>query len=281
MIRTIQIAIFILATFLLTSCSHQSDNNITANLKIKDLAPTNPDGSPKMNRLKTLNLDLNVVEIPMENFNKLNDVRRALKIRPIQFNNYLAFSDNSFSAYYGKNQMLSTVYDLLGMAGAQNLTGTAIMLPDGESQDILITPLPQMQIVSFSGIDGSPESARVGPGAIAMHVSVKKVQSLDEAGTVTMYPVFTVMASNTISELSLREKLRDFSFTSAALRLDMTPGDFIVLAPESLITDQTTLSGLFFCNLNGTMFMNIGQNKLPERKPSVRIYILTCLGMNL
>jgi hypothetical protein len=279
--RTIHIAILILPVLLLTSCSHPSDNNITDHLKIKDLAPTNPDGTPEMNRLKTMNLDLQVLEIPTENFNKLNDIRRTLKIRPLQFYNYLAFSDNSFSAYYGQNQTLRTVYDLLGMAGAQNVTTSEIMLPDGESQDLTIVTLPQMQTVSFSGIEGSPEAARVGPGAIVMHVSVKKTQSLDDAGTVTIYPMFTVMSSNTISELSMREKLRDFSFTSAALRLDMKPGDFIVLAPESLITDQSTLCGLFFCNPYGSMFMNFGEKKLPERKPSVRVYILTCVGMNL
>ncbi len=281
MIRTIHIAILILAALLLISCSHLSDNNVTENLKIKDLAPIKPDGSPEMNKLKTINLDLNVVEIPTENFNKLNEIRRALQIRPLQFNNYLAFSDNSFSAYYGQYQTLGIVYDSLVMAGAQNVKEAAIILAEDQSQDFIITPLPQMQKVSFSGIDGSSEVARVGPGALVMHVTVKKTQSLDDAGTVTIYPMFTVMAANTISELSMREKSRDFSFTSAAMRLDMKPGDFIVLAPESLITDQNTLCGLFFSNPYGSMFMYPGQNKMPERKPSVRIYILTCVGMNL
>ena len=137
-----------------------------------------------------------------------------------------------------------------------------------------------MQLVSYSSLNGSPEAARVGPGLITMHISVEKSNSLDEAGTVTILPMFTVISSNTIPELSMIEKQRDFPFTSAALQLDMTPGDFIFLASEKYISDQSILSGLFFSNPDGSMFINFDERKLPERKPSVRVYILTCVGLN-
>jgi hypothetical protein len=281
MIRIIYIAYFFMFFFSLTSCTPPSDNNFPGNIKIKDLAPISDNNSPQVNLLKTLNLDLQVLEIPEENFNKLGEIRRTLSIRPIKFNNFLAFSENSFSAYYGKNQTLRRVYDILKIAGAQNVTGTALLLPDGVSDDVPIKPLPQIQTVSYSSLKGSPEAARVGPGFIAMHIMVEKANSIDDAATVTILPIFTVTKKSSIPELSLREKLRDFPFTSAALQLNMTPGDFIVLAPERLITDQTTLCGLFFSNPSGSMFLNVDEHTLPERKPSIRLYILTCVGLNL
>jgi hypothetical protein len=89
------------------------------------------------------------------------------------------------------------------------------------------------------------------------------------------------MSGNTIPELDYRAKLRDFSFTDAAVQLDMKPGDFIFLAPERYISDQSTLCGVFFSNPYGTLFTNVGENKTPERKPSFRIYLLRCVGLNL
>lgn len=279
----IQTGILVLLGFLLMSCTAPSDNSLPDNLKIKDLAPRRPDGSPEMNRLKTMNLDIQVLEIPAENFSKLGEIRRTLSISPIRFNNRLAFSDNSFSAYYGRNQTLGTVYDLLQLAGAQNvITSMVIMLNDGQSEDVMIKPLPGVQPVSYYSLDGSPESARVGPGNLSMHITVqKKSDTLDTAGTVTIFPMFTIATANTIPELTKQEKLREFPFTSAALQLNMTPGDFIVLAPETYISDQSTLCGLFFANPYGSMFMHFNENKPPERKPSIRIYIITCIGLNL
>ena len=280
MVRTIQIAILTLLGFLLTSCQPVSDNNLPDNINIKDLAPINPDGSPEFNKLKTLNLDLHILEVPVENFSKLDEIRRTLRIRPLKFNNYLAFSENSFSAYYGKNLTLSTVYGLLQIAGAQNVIRTAVMLPDGESDDVIIKQLPQIQTVSYSSLKGSQESARIGPGYFAMHIGVVKSNALKDAATVTIFPIFTIMSSNAISQLNQIEKERDFPFTSAALRLDMTPGDFIFLAPERLIIDQSTLCGLFFGNPFGSIFLDFNDRKPPERKPTVRVYVLTCVGLN-
>ncbi|MBN2589266.1 MAG: hypothetical protein JXA96_05365 [Sedimentisphaerales bacterium] len=273
---------------LLGSCTPRSDfgelsradNTFPNDIKIGDLAPVYPDGSPGNNLLKAISIDFHVLEIPEENFSKLDEIRRTLNIRPIKFNNYLAFSANSFSAYYGRNQTRSTVYDLLQIAGAKHVTNQAIILIDGETTDIPIQQLPQMQVVYFSNLSGDKEAARVGPGYITMHISVKKADTLDDAASVAMFPLFTRMSANTISQYAQLEKLHDFPFYSAALQLNMIPGDFIFLAPESHIDDQTTLSGLFFSNPQGSMFFDPQDKKPPERKPSVRIYVITCLGLN-
>ena len=73
--RAIQIAILALLSLILTSCTQPSDNNLPENINIKDLAPINPDGSPEMKKLKTINIDLHVLEIPVENFKKLDEIQ--------------------------------------------------------------------------------------------------------------------------------------------------------------------------------------------------------------
>ena len=256
MFRTIQIAFFIWLALFLTSCEPASDNNFPKNLKIKDLAPINPDGSPEMRRLKTINLDLIVLEVPFDNFSKLDEIRRTLSVRPLKFNNYLAFSDNSFSAYYGKNKTLGTVYDLLTIAGAQQAKRMTVMLSDDDSDNVIIKQLSQVQNVSFTSMDREKETARIGPGYITLHINVEKANTLDQLAKVTMLPLFTVMSSNTIPQYNILESKRDFPFTSMALQLNMKPGDFIFLAPEKIPgnEDENSLSNIFFDNPYGTMF---------------------------
>ena len=279
MIRVIQIAVLIVLCFLLISCTPKSDNNFPDNIKIKDLAPINVDGSPKTNKLKTINFDLQILEIPVENFSKLGEIRRILNVRPIKFNNYLAFSANSFSAYNGKFQTLRNVFDLLQIAGAKNITSMGIFLLDGGTDDVVIKKLAQIQTVSFNSLKGDEESVRVGPpGVIAMHIKAEKVTSLDDSAAVTICPFFI---SNTISQFNLINKQRDFPFTSTALQMNMVPGDFMLLVPERYISDQSTLSGVFFSNPDGNMFYTYDESKPPEHKPSFRVYLLTCIGMNI
>ncbi len=280
MVRVFQIAILTLFCLSLMGCPPKSDNTFPDNLKISDLAPVYKDGSPENNILKAVSFDFHVLEIPEENFSKLDEIRRTLNIRPIKFNNYLAFSANLFSAYYGRNQTRNTVYDLLQIAGAQHVINQGIMLIDGESTDIPIQQLPQTQVVYFSNLNGDLEAARVGPGYITLHISVEKADTLDNAATVKMFPLFTRMSTNTISQFAQMEKLKDFPFYSAAMQLNMIPGDFIFLTPERYVNDEEKLSSLFFNNPQGSMFFNPEDKKLPERKPSIRIYLMTCIGLN-
>ena len=280
MIR-IHIAVIVFLGLLLTGCNKPKEPDFPGDLTIQDLAPINPDNTSNTRRLKTLNLDLNIMEIPIDNFNMLDEIRRNLKIEPIKFNSYLAFSENYFSVYFGQFQNISTVYGLLEMAGAQNLIRQALMLPDGESENIPIKQIMQMQTIDYTSLRGDKEKVRVEPGYLTMYLEVKKSLNAENKGTVIIYPLYSLMTSNTIPELDMRFKLRDFAFDSTALKLDMQPGDFIFIAPERFIMDQTTLSGLFFSNPYGTVFMNLDENRPPERKPSFRVYVLTCVGNNL
>ena len=157
MIRDIQIAALIMFCVMLMGCPPKTDNNFPDNIKINDLAPVNMDGSPQTNALKAINIDFHIIDVPEENFSKLDEIRRTLNIKPIKFNNYLAFSANSFSAYYGRNQARNTVYNLLEIAGAQHVINQAVILTDDESTDIPIQQLDQTQAVHFRNLNRKSE----------------------------------------------------------------------------------------------------------------------------
>ena len=281
MVRTIHIAVLCFMSFSLLGCkTPDTPSPIPDNTSINDLGPENPNGIPLKTYLKTTNLDLHIYEIPADNIRELDEIRRVLDIRPLQFINPVAFRANTFSVYFGRGQTWNTVNDQLTIAGAQTLTQMAIMLPNGETEDTIIKEITQPQVVYFTSIQDIKEAVHIEPGIIALRIKVENPPVLDGTCNLTACPVFTLLKENTIPELNERLRLRDFAFDAAAFRLNMKPGDFVFLSPEQYISDQLTLSGLFFSNPQGTIFFNKDIYKVPIRKPAIRVYLLTCVGVN-
>ena len=281
MVRTFQIAVLCLMGFSLFGCeTPESPSPIPDNTSINNLGPESPNGTAKKTFLKTINLDLHIYEIPADNISELDEIRRMLGTRSLQFTNPVAFRANAFSVYFGQGHTWNTVNDQLMIAGAQTYTQMAIMLPNGETEDTIIKEIPQPQVVYFTSKQDIKEAVHIEPGIIALRIKVENPPVLDGTCNLTACPVFTLLKGNTIPELNERLRLRDFAFEAAAFRLNMKPGDFVFLAPERYISDQFNLCGLFFSNPQGSIFFNKDTYKVPVRKPAVRVYLLTCVGVN-
>ena len=281
MIRSFQIAALITFSMYLAGCPAPEEDPLWNDTKINDLAPENSDGNPQQQQLQTINFDLHIYEIPADNIGKIDEIRRTLDTRPLRFNSRLAFSANSFSVYYGRLQRWNAISDLLIEAGGERRSRTSLLLPDGQIEDITVAVFDHPLTVYYTSSQGlNKEGANIGPGLLAMRIKAGNSPTLRDAANVTIYPVFKVPIGSTIPQLEVGMKSREFPFTAAALGLYMSPGDFIILSPEKYVTDQSTLGSLFFNNPKGSMFFQIDKRKPPVFKPSFRVYMLTCTGIN-
>jgi hypothetical protein len=245
-------------------------------VKIGDLAPR-LDGIPQQPKLlKTLNFDVHVFEIPTENISDLKKIRDQLYIRPLRLSDFPAFEANSFSVRFGQYKNWDDVVTLLLAADAKKIANVSLMLPDGQSETIVITSLNASGKIHFTGDSGLREEVNVGPGFFGLLIKADKIQDEKGACNITAYPVITPMTKSTIPTIDARVRLREFSFTAAAFGLKMSRGDFIFLGPKEYISDQTALGGLFFSNPQGSLFPGKDKHTIPERKPAVRIYLLVC-----
>jgi len=249
-------------------------------IKIGDLAPSRSDQQPAADLLNTANFDVYIFEIPAENASKLNDAWQILYLKQLLFTNYNAFRANSFIVRFGQVQMRQRVHDLLRAADGQKITTVSILLPAGQTNDLIVTALNTKQSVSFIADDGSSQRATIGPGNLVLRIKTEKIPDLRGVCKLIAYPVFTVPIISSIPELVARAKLREFVFSSAAFGLKMGPGDFVVLAPERYISDQSTLGGLFFSKPEGSLFFSPADPRKPEPKPTARIFLLVCSRIN-
>lgn len=276
MIRVFQIAALTYLMFYIVGCAEPEKEPIWEIVKIGDLAPSYGDKPPQTELLKTINFDLHIFEVPADNIDMLDDIWRMLYIRPLRFNDYRVFSNNSFSARFGQIQRWDKIQELLLAADAQLITKVTLFLSDGQAQTITVIGLDSPRTVFFTSISGSREGANIGPGILALRVKAQKVPAFRGVCDLTAHPVFSVPIKSAVPQLTDRGKFREFPFICAAFGLNMSPGDFVMLGPKEYISDQTDLCGLFFSNPQGSLFFSETVRKPLEYKPTIRIFVLFC-----
>ena len=263
-----------------TGCKEPKQEPVWENVKIGDLADRDPNQSPKANLLRTIDINVLVYEIPVENIDKLTKIRNQLFIPPLRLTSYPAFSGNSFFVRFGPgsspDDLLNGTLSKLQAAEGQKIANVSLMLSDGQPETITITGIGGPQTVYFTGQSGSKEGAKIGPGIIGLRVRADKVEDTSGICKVVVYPVYSPLMQSPIPTLDERAKLREFPFNSAAFGLNMSPGDFVLFGPEEYLSDQTTLGSLVCSNPRGSMFVNESEKKLPELKPAVRIFVFIC-----
>ena len=233
-----------LCLFLL-GCSKTAEEPIWEKVKLGDLAPEGGDLSGA-ELVKAVNLEIRVIEVPVDNIGKLDGIRKQLRIRPLRLTSFKAFDANSFLARFGRGNLWNEVGDVLSAANATEVVKVSLLLPDGEPQTLTVTGLRSNRSVFYTAADGSRQAAKIGPGIIALRIKADKIPGRRGVCEVVAYPVFTVPIKNTIRQLDSQMRRREFPFTSAAFGLTMSPGDFVYLGPKQFVSDQTDLGGLGF-----------------------------------
>jgi hypothetical protein len=86
--------------------------------------------------------------------------------------------------------------------------------------------------------------------------------------------------TSTIPQLRAQTVRREFYFASAAFAAQMSPGDLLVLAPDSYSGETLSLGGRFFNRPEPVLFFDSETKKPPQRRPAVRVFILVCMRVN-
>jgi len=267
MIRLLKIMVFSCAVALLTGCSAPGkDEPIWQQVKIGDLAPSHNGKQPGGQLLKTANFTVYIFEIPAENTGSLDDIWPMLHTKPLRFNYYDAFANNSFLVAFGQLPMWNKVADLLQAAGGKRVKTVSLLLPDGQANDIPIATLGNEKTIFYISTEGPMEGVTIGPGGLTLRIKAEKIPGSRGVCNVDALPVFSPPISSPIPQLAAREKSREFPFACCHFGLKMGPGDFVFLGPQKYSSDQTTLAGLFFSR--------------PGPRPVVRMFLIVCSRIN-
>ena len=253
---------------LLTGCAgSKKDRPIWERVKITDLLPSESNEQPGIERLKTINFDVYVFEIPAEKIGSLTDVWQMLYTKPLRFNDYEAFKANLFLAGFGQDEMFDKVNDLLRAAGAKKAETVLLLLTDGQPNDLPIAKLSGEQTVFYVSTKGSMEGVTIGPGALVLWIKADKIPGSRGVCSVKAQPVFGSPIRIPLPDSAAYEKSNEMVFTTVGFELKMSPGDFFLLGPGKYVSNQITLSSLFFSKRN-------------ERRAVLRMFLFVCTNID-
>jgi len=227
--------------------------------------------------LKTANFDVHIYEIPAENVGKLDDVWGSVYERGVRFYSFRAFSGNLFRAGVGKKFNYSGIGKMLGAIGGRRMAKVSVLLPEGVAQELNVTGLGRPEEVSFFDRDMSREKVVIGPGSVGLRMIGRRAAGEVEVCQLIGYPVFGVPVGAAEGPMAERAKRKEVEFKGAGFGLKMSVGDYLVLGPRKYLSERVTLPGLFFSNLDGTLFFERGRR--PVRKPSARVFVVVCTGI--
>jgi hypothetical protein len=276
------ILLVILSGLSLSGCEPASEPvvPIWEQVKIGELAPPSPDSSRQAKFLATVNLDVYTLDVPAENIRQLDDLWQTLSAKPIQTNSYSAFAGNSFRVRLGRTTMWEQVRDLLAAAGAQDAGTTSLVIGNDEPANLPVANVPQNSEISFVGTDLSSQTVKAGPGLLVLRLREQAIPGARGVRKIIAYPVYTLALTSAIPELDEQNRRREFYFDSAAFAAQMTPGDLLVLAPDSYSGETLTLGGRFFNRPEPVLFFDTETKEPPKRRPAFRVLVVVCTRIN-
>jgi len=281
MIRVFQIAVLICMSLLLTGCEvPEKRKPIWERVKIGDIAPSGSSKPAGPQFLKTINFDVHIFEIPAENISKLYDIWKILPTQPLRFRDYKSFRANSFVVRFGQIPMANNVLNLLHAAKGQKVVTVKLLLRDGQSSDVVVVGLNNQREILYISRGNVTEKTSIGPGILSLRIRAEKIAGLRGVCNVIAEPASSVPKNGPIPGLTERSQRHEFIFSPAAFGLKMSPGEFVLLGPGKYISDQRTLSGLFFSEPQGSLFFDETRLKPPELKPAVRVFLLVCTSIS-
>jgi hypothetical protein len=272
----LHIAIWIGALLGITGCEPLPDPEpVSRPVKIGDLGPRSTD-RPQAKLLGGVNFNVYALDLPADNIEELSSVWKVLSAKPIRTNSYTAFRENGFRVRYGRLRMWKRVQSLLAEAGAQGAGTTSLLISEDTPADLPVADVPAARPISFVGTDLSKQIANVSVGVLSLRLRAEPVPGARGVRKIIAYPVHSLPVSIGIPELDATTRQREFYFASAAFATQMSPGDLVLLAPDRYTGERGSLGGTFFIRPVGAVFADPAQRKPPERKPTVRVFVLIC-----
>ncbi len=278
MVRALQIAVFCGFALLLTGCNNSEELPIWEQVKIGDLAPIDNNTQTDTQRLKTINFNVYIFEIPADEISTMDKVWPMLYTQPLRFNNPDAFSENSFMVGFGQIPMWSRVANTLRSVNGVQAGTISLLIPDGQSNDVAIRALNPEQTVFYISNKGTMEGATFGQGGLGLRIQADKIPGSRGVCTVRVLPVFSPPRRSRIPLLSGGGG--EFLFESSGFRLNISPGDFVLIGPEKYDSGHATLGSLLFSKPQGSLFFNELERKPPELRKAVRLFLIVCTSIN-
>jgi hypothetical protein len=243
----------------LAGCNEANNEADIKGIKIGELAPTGRQMQIQI--LQTTNVNVITYEVPAEKQEELDGILQMLDWGMVKYTDANGFFENGLMAAGGEMGEIVKVGQMLQAARAKKLFTTTLMIASSQTEIVTLSKLSRRTKISYIRRAGVVENTEAGPGIIGLQISARKFGTTP-VSTVGVVPIIAASTEGLPPQLAEKVRQEDLRIYSAAFRLNMKPGDFVMLAPASFKADEQVAASRFFIR--------------PGPKPSVLVLLIVC-----
>lgn len=276
----------------LAGCSQQKPKTepIWQQVKISDLASPYDFGKNKKNgnSLQMLDFTLISVELPIENVEKLIYITSLLNKENIEFNDPESFHNNDFTVHFGQVQIWDSIAAQLKLLKAKKNETVNLLIKNKHINEYTIKNFSGEKTIFYQSEFGSLQGISHENGSLALRLKAKLSKRKKGVAKLFAVPAYLTSEDFLPAPMATLQKTKDYPFKPLAFNLEMSPGDFIMLAPSKLDRELATLQGLFFYNPESNVLppqpVETKKGEIAgikfQKSPSARLYFIFCTRLD-
>jgi len=274
-----------IACLWLSSCQRrQRPAAPSKDIKITDLIP--PENLQKPSQV---NLTVFTYEMPAKNASIVTDVYKSLPKNFFKFASINAFKANGFEAGFGQDAIWKQLGDSLGLAMARKSKTDNLLFMDRSTNELVTGRSYHGQKFYLHKRSGSIEPITLKNGQFFWRVKARAMAERKGVALVQIQILQKEIGTLTSKKLP-GFKTGENIYYDMGIRLNMSPGDFVVIGPSAEENPQITLGDLYF-QRHGDIIIpkiedtdardNNGQPfyKIEKNIPLTRVYVFACMGV--
>ena len=291
--------IIILPLFLLLLSGCQEKQQTTserpkapiAGIKLSDIQPEFGIQQPTEMTIRVF-----TYEIPARNSMFIEELYDELSKHYLKFPDIRVFEENGFEAGFGIQKTWSVLANKLYMASAKSIITNDLLFIDTSSNDIAIDSTRQGQIFFLHKRSNQPELIKLPAGQLVWEINARALTERKGVGLVKIEAAHLKDVLPTIKKIPGYEQSGQTTFNDISIKLNMSPGEFVVIGPKIEDNDQIRLSNLYFEREgnfvspitdddqklidNGMVPTEASQRfKVEKNIPLLRLYIFACMDV--
>lgn len=256
--------IVVFACCVLSACqTPPAADPLPAGLKITDLKDTtqNLEKADFLITFKVFQykMDPNSVE-------QLGPLRDIASRSKIHFRDEAAFNANGFDVGFGTRDQVTEVARALTRAGAVRMGFTSLGVAPSETNILSSIVVGQTSTLTFASDGGRTNNQMFHQGYLGWTLFAES-SAVRDTVIVKLAPAYWQRGDETIRILTGKEPIAFELFEFASFQTRMREGDFLVLMPARISSDNASL--------NQTLFVHGG------KKPKAQCYIIFCESAGL
>lgn len=259
-------------------------NTHAKTVRLSDIQPAQKPDKPTEMAITVL-----TYEIPEKNKKFVEQIYEELSKQYIKFPDLNVFQDNGFIAGFGMPKNWPVIADLLFLAHSSSTETNNLIFIDSSSSDIVTGATYEGQTFYLSKRRQQHELVKLPAGQLVWRVSARALPNRQGIGLAQIKAVHKEDVLPALTKLPGYENVGETPFNDIAVKLNITPGEFVIIGPDLKDSDRITLSEFFFKRIGDIIApvppkqQQLEQTdmkyKLDKNVPLIRLYVFICTGI--